>query len=442
MIGAAVPEAVGPWSVLDVLAGGILHSEYGAEVRAWSGWPEAAKEALRARFAAYGAWAQTACPLYASYAASGFTVKPAGFDAAFSTVVDLDPVPVLYPPTNIQPDDAVAGGKVPWAMVESVDAFALYVRLVAAQLVMEIGGCLPWSLLDYPAADLRPILDGRLSFRYVTAGPSEWGTMTTTGHVLTTLVTPGPPLIVLGFLAQNGLIGSDRTQTVLRLLEWERNNLRHTFDGATDPHLPRGVLYFGYNGRTPVPRMINGTAMAAPVVFPGGGSFFDPAVRHWVGGCADASGFNEQVLRTVNIAAHRTEFGHFQSRFALSGAVHAGIGHADDPYGLAGAPEIPVGDLLIADATFQAWFADESDPAVVLQNVGRRFADLNLAYLPLSLLTRHCLDLQDGNDHAHSRVYGAAFQGTYSVAEMEAMGLWTGIEAKLPTVGGCAALLP
>ena len=434
-----VTSAVVPGNVPDWLPGGMKLSAYGAEIRSWSKWPEWARAQLRTRFAAYQLWAQDACPLYADYAASAFTNKPAGFDAAFSSVIDLDPVPVPDPPVNMQPDDPLVEG-IPPAMVDSGAAFALYVRLVAAQLAIEISGCLPWSLAEYTAFDLRPLFDGRLTFRYVPAGPSEWGLMTATGHVVTATVTPAPPLVALGFLAQNGLIGSDRTETVVRLFEWERTHLRHAVGGAPQVPLGHGLLYWGYNGRPPVSRVINGTVMAAPVSFSGGGSFFEPEARHWVGGCGHSSGFNGQVLRTVNIAAHNTVYGHFQNLFALDGAVRAGIGHGDDPYALVSAPEIPAGDLLIDELTFNAWFVDESDPAIQLKNVGRRTADLYLAYLPQVLLTLHCQDLFLNNDHASSRVYNWAFSATYTVAEMEAKGLWTGIEAKLASLGGCAAL--
>jgi hypothetical protein len=284
------------------------------------------------------------------------------------------------------------------------------------------------------------LFDGRQSFRYVAKGPSEWGEMSVTGHVLTGGATPAPPLVVLGFLAQNGLIGSDRTDTVSRLFEWERTNLRHTIGGSPDPPLGSGVVYWGYNGRTPVSRQINGTVMADALEQSNGSSFFDPAVRHWTGGCGGSSAFNAAVLRNVNIAAYRTAYGHFQNRFALDAGVYMGIGHADDPYSLASAPEIPASDLLMDDATFQAWFVDEDDPDEKLKKVSRWKAGLFLQYLPQVLLQKHCQDLALGNDHASSKVYSYTFASSYTVAELEAAGLWTGIEAKLAAQGGCAAL--
>ena len=433
------PVSQVPGNLPEFLPGGIKTSEYGAEIRAWSKWPEWAKQQLRDRFTAYDQWAQAACGLYADYAASGFTVKPEGFDEAFSTVVDLDPMPVFDPPENIQPDDPLIDGT-PWAMVSSADAFALYVRHVAAQLAIEINACVPWSALEYPSSDRTPLFDGRTMFRYVTKGASEWGEMSVTGHVVLAGLTPAPPLIVLGFLGQNGLIGSDRLDTVGRLFEWERSNLRHVIGGTPAVPVGAGVGYWGYNGRAPVSRMINGTVMAAPLEQSSGFMFFDPEVRHWVGGCGGASPFNAEVLRTINIAAHRTSYGHFQNRFALGGGVHKGIGHGDDPYALASAPEIPAIEILIDDATFHDWFVNESDPIERLKKVGRRTADLYLQYLPQVLLGKHCQDLAAGTDHVHSAVYNYAFASSYTVDEAEAAGLWTGLDAKLAEIGGCAAL--
>ncbi len=445
---SAYPARGGGWSlskaarfadVLATLPGGIKKSEYGAEIRQWSTWPEPAKQQLRDHFAAYEQWAQGACALYEDYAASGFSVKPVGFDAAFSSVADTDPSPIADPPLNLNPADPLVDGSFT-ATLESSSAFALYVRLVAAQLAMEIGGCLPWSVTDYAAADLSPLFDGRSIFRYVPAGPTAWGLIPVAGHVVATTVTPAPPLIVLGFLAQNGLIAPTRGETVMRLLHWEREHLVHVVGGTANPPLSAGDVYFGYNGRAPVSRMINGTIMAAPLYFGDNDQFayFDQEMRHWVGGCGGSSGFSPEILRTVNIAAHRTIYDHFQNRFALGSGLYVGISHADDPYGIKDTPEISTGELLLDNATFQAWFANEADPAVVHKNVGRRRADLNLQYLPLTLLKAHCIDLFLGNDHANSRVAQRFI--TYSVAELEAFGLWTNMDTKLATLGGCAAI--
>jgi hypothetical protein len=142
----------------------------------------------------------------------------------------------------------------------------------------------------------------------------------------------------------------------------------------------------------------------------------------------------------VNIAAEQVVYGHFQNRFALDYGVHMGLAHADDPYGIHHAPEIPIEDILLDDPTFQAWFVNEPDLEEQGKNVSRRVADLYLQYLPEYLLMLHCWDTLLGNDHASSKVYDYVFKSTYSVAEMEAMGLWTAMDAKLAQIGGCAAV--
>jgi len=418
------------------LPGGAKKSEYGAEIRAWNKWPEWEKQVLRARYTDYLSWAQTACVLYADYANSGFTIKPDGFDAAFSSINDVDPVPVTDPPINIQPDDPLVP-KIPWAMLTSADAFALYARLVAAQLAVETSGCVPWSLEDYDTADLALLFDGRFTFRYVPAGISLWHT-TETGYLLDSGVTPAPPLVVLGFLGQNGLIGADREESLIRFLEWEREHLTHVIGGAAPANpLPAGILYWDYNGRPPVSRMINGTHMAEPIYYSWGSSFFDPEPRHWYNGCGGASFFNYHVLRVMNIAAEPTVYHHYQNRFAIDGGVHVGSCHGDDPYALQAAPEIPMAASLLDDATFHAWFVNQTDETQLKKTVGRCKGDLYIEYLPQILLVKHCRDLWQGDDHANSEVYQWVGTKTYTVEELEAIGLWTNLEAEVETLGGC-----
>ena len=420
------------------LPGGVKKSEYGAEIRAWNKWPEWEKQVLRARYTDYLSWAQTACVLYADYANSGFTIKPDGFDAAFSSINDVDPVPVTDPPLNLQPDDPLVP-KIPWTMLTSDDAFALYVRLVAAQLAVETSGCVPWSLEDYDTADLALLFDGRFTFRYVPAGINgEWNIQTKTGHLLDSTVTPAPPLVVLGFLGQNGLIGADREESLIRFLEWEREHLVHVL--GSNQSLPKGMNYWGYNGRAPVSRMINGTSMAEPTNFSSGADFFDPELRHWYGGCGGASFFNYHVLRVMNIAAEPTVYHHFQNRFALDGGNHVGSCHGDDPYALQLAPEIPMAASLLDDATFHAWLVNQTDETQLKKTIGRCKGDLYIEYLPRILLEKHCRDLWRENDHASSEVYQWVGTKTYTVEELEAKGVWTGIEAKLDAIGGCSGL--
>lgn len=431
-------QVVVPDFPLDIKPSGPQVSDQGGDVRAWPAWHEFHRQQLRDRFDAYVPLVTTACSLYDVYAASNFTLKPAGFDEAFSSLVDIDPVPVLDPPVNLQPDDPLVAGA-PWTMIDSHQAFELYVRLVASQLVMEIDGCLPWSVDDYTGAELGLLFDGRTSFRYASAGPSAWGTMTATGHLSVGNVIPAPPMMVLGFLGQEGIIAPTRLESVERFLEWERTHLGHVYGGAPDPPLPSGELYWGYNGRAPVSRMLEARVMAAPIKFSNGVVHFDPEARHWVGGCGGASGFNAEILRVLNIPVERTVYGHQQNRFSVGVNHRVSTAHADDPYGMILAPEVPIGAILMDEPTFDAWFVNESDPVELDKNVSRWTRDLWITYLPMTLLKRHCADLANNKDHASGSVMNM-FKSVYTVADLEAKGLWEAIEAKLAGIGGCAAL--
>jgi len=163
-------------------------------------------------------------------------------------------------------------------------------------------------------------------------------------------------------------------------------------------------------------------------------------VHHWVGGCGGASGFNAEILRVLNIPVERTSYGHQQNRFTIGAGERVSTAHADDPYGITQAPEIPTADILLDDATFASWFLTGADDATLTKYASTRSADLYFQYLPVSLLKLHCSDLASSTPHDQSLVMGYAFKSAYTVPEMEAKGLWSAVEAKIPTVGGCAAL--
>jgi hypothetical protein len=69
-------------------------------------------------------------------------------------------------------------------------------------------------------------------------------------------------------------------------------------------------------------------------------------------------------------------------------------------------------------------------------NIGRRVYELALQYLPDYLLHLHCQDLAAGRAHNASSVYDA-FKSWYTVADLEAMNLWPGMDQCITERGGC-----
>jgi hypothetical protein len=92
---------------------------------------------------------------------------------------------------------------------------------------------------------------------------------------------------------------------------------------------------------------------------------------------------------------------------------------------------------LIDRPTYDAWFpVGGANPD---ENIGRRVYELALIYLPNALLQAHCADLAAGRGHAASDVF-AMFSRWYSVTQLEGMGLWNRLDAKVASFGGCASI--
>jgi len=390
----------------------------------WPAWPASAKQSLRDTFAFYWQWNETFWPWYQKWADGNFKGKP-GFNPTLSTVADADPSPVVDPPKNLNAEPTGMS----WTVVGSTQAFNLYVKHVAMMLALEIGKHVPWSVLTYDVNGRSELFNGRQMFDWIDKGVSQFGTVAKAGHRLTTLVVPAPPLITMSFLALNGLIGSTPIETIERMLNWCRANLWHVSGGDIASPMDFGDLYWQYNGRPPVSRIINGTKMLEQV-----GNAFFPELHHWIAGCSGTSGFIKEVLRPVNIPVDVVIIGgHWTPHFINE---HKYLSHGDDPYALA--PEIPIGELPIDQATYDAWFVNNPNP---LHNVGRRVMELTIQYLPKQLLWEYCLDGVQSNDHASGRVYNNNFAPGYTVAELEAMQLWEKLAAKVAALGGCGNIL-
>jgi hypothetical protein len=223
-------------------------------------------------------------------------------------------------------------------------------------------------------------------------------------------------------------VAGDRLTTINRLLEWSRANLKH-FGGGFD--LGGTFFHWQYRGAAPVSRMLAGTTLGSP----------PPTMGHWTAGCPGTNWFLMAVLRTVNIPVryvvveeHATPYFPTESKY---------LSHGDDPYNSywsPASPSVPISELLIDQATFNAWFAPTLSSSQRLANVGRQTRELAIKYLSDALLRRRCADIKAGiTSHAASAVY-ADLKGIYTVAELESMNLWNRIDAKLASMGGCSSL--
>jgi hypothetical protein len=317
----------------------------------------------------------------------------------------------------------------PTTVLSSEDAWRLFLAHAIYSLHLEISHTLGWSVADYEDFELEVLFNSKYYFEWDAAhngynlDRTRYSSVQGRGHSL-----PAPPKLVYDFLVDNHLVGNCRLQTIDCVLEWSRQNLVHFVGGFTAGNVEDQWQYRGY---PPVSRMLSGTPHDA---YPAWG------VQHRTAGCHGTNGFLIDVLRTVNIPVLYCSpegTGHATPLF-LSELQY--LSHGDDPYNRLAAgdpPPYPATELLIDAAQWILWFGDAVPVAERDNNIGRRVYDLALQYLPDYLLHLYCEDLAAGRTHEASQVYGC-FKRWYTVADLEAMDLWTRLAQRVAARGGCS----
>jgi hypothetical protein len=337
---------------------------------------------------------------------------------AFDKAWNFDSVHLTDPPPNIlHPDDHEA----PTTALSHEDALWLYLATVAQSLAVEIGNRVPWSLTGYSSENLEILLDSR---QYYT-----WGLLAG-GYEIQDLqggyVVPASPNRMHQFLKDKDLIGEHRRGTIGRTLQWCHDKMTHNF-GAHTTKVYEHV--WQYRGEAPVRRIMAGTKDDAHPAY---------GVRHWTAGCHGTAGFLRAVLRTVNIpVVHDHQAGHALPYFS---ADDAHLSHGDDPYnGYTFAdPPYSMAELLIDHSTFDAWFGPGVSEDAREKHVGKRVQQLAIDHLPAPMLQDYCTDKAAGASHADGAV--KANMPAYTVAELESHHLWSRLEAKVASLGGCSQI--
>lgn len=326
------------------------------------------------------------------------------------------PFELQDPPPNL----AIVGDTdFPRTILSESDAWKIYLNYVAQSLANDFWGAFAWSLDDLSDYGRALLLDGRSFFNRLSEGYEidQWEAG---------LALLAPPHVAYQFLQTYNLIGASRLDTIGRTLDWCRSNLVHFAFGYEALNME---YQWQYRGFPPVSRIINGTPWTDP-------RYSDTTLRHRTAGCHGTSGFLTAILRVLNIPvryARPPGSGHATPIFVSEARY---MSHGDDPYNAyaKATPPFPAVDLVFDHVTYDAWFPSGApDPNV---NIGRRVYELALIHLPDSLLRAHCADVAAGRNHASSDVY-QTFSRWYSVAELEAMGLWNRLDAKVTSFGGC-----
>ena len=337
----------------------------------------------------------------------------------------------LVPANQLQLADADAAQTI----LSIDDAWAYFKASVSQTLAIEFGGgWLPrgirqpwWTILNYTIEQRAQLLDSREMFHW-NAAPAGYRIVDTYhGRAV-----PAPPAYAYAFLFNNNLFGGTETETAGLLVGWCMNNLFHFFGGVDAANMDDNWQYRGW---PPVARMIEGTVITSESQY---------GLGHPSAGCWGTVGFLRAVLRAANVPVKLVSPAtHAHPWFMADGGRY--LSHGDDPYGFlwGGTPEVPGESLLIDQAAWDAWFGAGLTDAQRLNNVDRGVGEVLIQYLPNALLHMHCGDIASGTARTvNSSVYAVNFYQWYTVADLEANGLWDRLDAKVASFGGCGHIPP
>jgi hypothetical protein len=357
--------------------------DFGKGALPYAAWPESSKAQLRTAYAR--AW----------------NGEPSGLS---------DP-----PPNQLTRQDDNS----PLTVFSGTDAFALHAALVGNSLAAEIGTRLPWSIAGYSEPALAALLDGRQTFARLSNSPDSYATVL---HGV-----PAPPEACLDFLRTQRIIGASRRATIVQILTWCRDRLRHFTGKMTAGNFAE---HWQYRGMPPASRVMSGTHYA-------GASFgTSDRRRHFTAGCWGTTSFLAAVLRTVNIPVRQlTPERHSSPHFVAEDLC---LSHGDDPYNAYCRiqPSFDIEQILITKAQYDIWFPTAATPVTgQASNVGRAVTDLAIRHLPMALLDDYAQDLMAGKSREAGKVL-QALKERHSLAALEALRLWDRLDARVTELGG------
>ena len=368
---------------------------------AWPTWPDGLRKDLADRWAAMVDW----------YGAGMPSPDPPSFQ---------DPIPRV----NGDPSQNYDGFMMPAARGRH-----MYLAHVANGLALEMTGRVPWSIAGYSAEHLADLFSPVYWINY-----KEPPYVTIEGYYYENLMTPATPAHVMRFFTANDLVGTSALDTVARLVGWCRI-LWHYF--TTQSGVDPDVHAFWGPDAPPIPAsmMIDGTYFTG---------YDPPQFGHYTYGCAGTAEFMKSVLRALNIPVEVRvpPCGHTMPVFPT---IHRALSHGDDPYdsiwdvtAFDGWPVPGPDELLITEHKYNEWFDPALDPAVMINNVARRPAELAIKYQSDALLDRYCQDTAAGLDHASGQVYDT-LKTYYTVSELESRHLWHKLKTKAEATNYCGS---
>ena len=311
-------------------------------------------------------------------------------------------------------------GEPPGTPLSKDTAWEYFIAYVANSLRVEIYRHVPWSISSYTPRQLEILFDSKQFFTPGLSPPAY------KIDLMQGVVTPGDPVRTRSFLKNYSMIKSDQRSTTVSLLSWCSENLWHFQDRIETSNFQ---IHWQYQGFPPVEKMISGTTRT---FYPN-----NTIPHNWTAGCWGTTGFLKMVLRTVNIPVYlETRCGHAMPHFLLDNTY---LSHGDDPYNWlvkTTHPKLPMDQLLIGKAAFDSWLPPNA-VGTPCMNVARTPVDLAIIHLPNYLLYNYCVDNSLGHSHANGYVYSLFQPYGFTVSDLDALNLWSRMDAKILSLGGC-----
>ncbi|KQM75655.1 hypothetical protein [Xylophilus sp. Leaf220] len=272
------------------------------------------------------------------------------FAKAWYGTLSADPTP--YPNTFVPPP-----GEHPTTVLTQAVALQHYMESVATCLVSDMRLPPAFGLSQRTEEERAWLLDSRSLFEWVNAVGS--GGQKLIGYMVNAWVLPSRPGYMRQALDTFSLLRSTHLDTVVEMVRF-CGTLFH-FGGA--PGADEYENHWHYRGYMPVSRCIEGTIPTPSPDHP----YQETTVKRWTAGCAGTVGLMSHLLRMANVPVIKGyACDHALPHFSSIGRW---LSHGDDPYPLKYHPEIDPAQLLIDEATHQAWFGPEADAC---GNIGRR----------------------------------------------------------------------
>jgi hypothetical protein len=209
----------------------------------------------------------------------------------------------------------------------------------------------PWSIATDSDANLRYLFDSATmawllpndNFGMGTYGGANMPALRVNNLARTTFADPRWSY---PWMKQAGLIGSTRQESIVKVLDWMRQNLTHFFGAET---FGNDYAIWQYRGYSPISTIVNGSIDSNNPSY---------GVRHWTAGCHGSVGFIHGLLRVLNIQTQPIWVCGHELIYFMSEDRY--MDHGDDPYNANVRNSSASSALLLIDSpTYQGLFTTD-----------------------------------------------------------------------------------